>query len=82
MSTLNTSTDGSIAYAMCSSTAPSYWNAVEMEIRGANRSIAHSSTASGSSPSNSTESSPASRSSSSSTDTDLPPRELRELVVG
>ena len=67
MSTLKMRIDGSISYAMCSSTAPSVWNAVEIEIRGANRSIAHSSTTSGSSPSNWTLSSPASRSSSSST---------------
>src|SRR6476469_2024008 len=51
---------------MSSSTAPSVWNAVEIEIDGENRSIAHSRTTSGSSPSNSTLSSPASRSSSSS----------------
>src|SRR5579885_3520501 len=68
---------------MCSSTAPSVWNVVEIASRGENRSIAHSSSVSGSSPSNCTESSPASRSSSSSTDTSsLPSRELRELVVG
>src|SRR3954451_1228549 len=66
---------------MSSSTAPSVWNAVEIEIRGANRSIAHSSTASGSSPSNATESSPASRSSSSSTLMCLPPCQTSDLVV-
>src|SRR5579884_1923909 len=66
---------------MCSSTAPSAWNAVEIAIRGEKRSSAHSRSASGSSPSNATESSPASRSSSSSTDTYLPSRELRELAV-
>src|SRR5581483_9290150 len=45
---------------------PSSWNAVEMPIRGENRSSAHSITTSGSSPSNATESSPASSSSISS----------------
>src|SRR3954454_6410802 len=68
---------------MCRSTAPSVWNAVEIEMLGEKRSIAHSITASGSSPSNSTLSSPASRSSSSSTDTgSLPSCETSELVVG
>src|SRR5205823_4951707 len=71
------------SYAMCRRTAPSVWNAVEIEIDGENRSIAHSSTTSGSSPSNSTLSSPASRSSSSSTDNgSLPSCETSELVVG
>src|SRR3972149_4159952 len=46
---------------------PSSWNAVEIAILGENRSSAHATTASGSSPSNSTESSPASSSSISST---------------
>src|SRR3954454_2736747 len=68
---------------MCRSTAPSVWNAVEIEMLGEKRSIAHSITASGSSPSNSTLSSPASRSSSSSTDnSSLPSCETSELVVG
>src|SRR5580765_8213929 len=67
---------------MCSSTAPSVWNAVEIEIRGANRSSAHSRRTSGSSPSNSTASSPASRSSSRSTDIGLPSHQTSELVVG
>src|SRR5881227_2546632 len=68
---------------MCRRTAPSVWNAVEIEIDGEKRSIAHSITASGSSPSNSTLSSPASRSSSSSTDNcGLPSCETSELVVG
>src|SRR5437763_5981431 len=60
---------------------PSIWNAVETPMRGLKRSIAHSRTTSGSSPSNSTDSSPASRSSSSSTDICLPPHELCQLVV-
>src|SRR5579862_2750546 len=68
VSTLKRRSDGSSSWIMCNSTAPSVWNAVDSAIRGANRSIAHSSTTSGSSPSNSTDSSPASRSSSSSTD--------------
>src|SRR6266487_12200 len=45
---------------------PSIWKAVETLMRGLKRSIAHSRTVSGSSPSNSTESSPASSSSISS----------------
>src|SRR5690348_15728182 len=67
---------------MWRSTAPSVWNAVEIAIRGENRSIPHARTASGSSPSNSTLSSPASRSSSSSMDMCLPSDELGELAVG
>src|SRR5579871_2685777 len=52
---------------MSISTTLSIWNDVEIARLGANRSIAHSSTACGSSPSNSIESSPASSSSISST---------------
>src|SRR5512132_1261721 len=60
---------------MSTRAAPSIWNAVEMAIRGAKRSSAHSSTASGSSPSNSTESSPASSSSMYSPLIPQPPAE-------
>ena len=44
MSTLNTWTSGSIAYAMSISATPSIWNAVEIAIRGAKRSSAHART--------------------------------------
>src|ERR1051326_8936689 len=67
---------------MCSNTAPSVWNAVEIAMLGEKRSIAHSSSTSGSSPSNWTLSSPASRSSSSSTLMSLPSHELSQLAVG
>ena len=50
---------------MSISATPSIWNAVEIAIRGAKRSSAHSSSSCGSWSSNSTASSPASRSSSS-----------------